>query len=272
MDKAITILPNFTVIVNRKHPGEKSNNFTGCIGIHATDVSRGEDVAVFKITPKSFWQGTNREALGSRLEENGRLLILDYLKEHSNPIPENVWTELTSWMSKRDRIVIIGDDCIRIKEKDLLAQVLNNSKIKEHIYRSEDDLIFFQNTDYARFNDLFIQELGFPITIHHPKVFFHAIQLKSRATYVMKASTPELALRYFYNLTHVCNEETLKARLKINREVKEEDILKYLELFKIEDVTRIQLLARGTWFYETRKVAEELKAKDIASFLLKEKV
>lgn len=229
MSKPLTILPNFTIVADKNDPNYstmKKDSLLGRLASHGERTSIGAQADVFKITPETFWHGMN-------IDEG--VDFLKFIQANSESVPENVLTELTKFALRFGVVTLIGDDCIRINNPEVLKEVLNNTSIKEHIYSQEENLIFFRGIPFAVLTSFFEREIGYPIKVHRPKVQVFIISLSKEVTYSIKASSALEAFRALYDKTVFLNEAALRIRLKIKREVTAEDIDKFMEIVFTED-------------------------------------
>ena len=233
--KALSILPNFTIVADKKdpkyyEPGKKG--LAGRLLSYCDSISSGTQADVFKITPESIWQGMNTDGVD----------FINFLKENSENIPEIVLNDIIKYSARFGVVTLIGDDCLQIKEDSLLKEVLNCTDIKSYIYSQEGNLLYFDNILLAQLQKLFIKEIGYPIKIHQPKVRVFYIKLAESTAYTVKACSPLKALRTLYNKHSYFNEESLRKRLKLKREINEEDILKFMDLVLTEDKPFINMI------------------------------
>lgn len=165
--KFMKVLPNFTILAEVM----KSVYFEsiGVLSLHTERQTNVETVDTFKLTPKSYWNGLNIAISDNEIFDQQLPDFVDFLKQHSEAIPENVLNEIQKWKSKFGLINMIGDDCILVKDPELLKEVLNNNKIKSYIYQVEGNVVFLSELSGPELSNLFQEELGLPVRVHVPR-------------------------------------------------------------------------------------------------------
>lgn len=226
MEKTLSVLPNFTILA--ENTAEYRRSMIGILRCFCEVVANVEHVDNYKITPESFWSGMNRTL-------NDNINFIELLKNNvKEDIPENVLKTLNDLEEKFGVVTLIGDDCLRIKNQDIIDEIQNSSKLKEHICLIDGDLVFFQNIDLSDLNKIFEYEIGYPIKVHQSAIKTF-VMLDGNRTIVKKAKDAFSAFKSLYNSHPRINEDNLKEFLKHKKdEVAQEDVDKYLkELFDL---------------------------------------
>jgi hypothetical protein len=226
MNKIFKVLPNFSVMIEVNE--YYVNNYSGIIKCYCEEVSNTEYVATFRITPESFWRGMN-VTLGRDID------FISILKNNSlDEIPPNVLNDLEKFKSKFGIVTLIGDDCLSVRESDILEEIKSNTELSKSIYHTDGSLIFIKDIDIPDFSRVLENDIGVPIKIHKPEIKTFLMKDGGR-TFVNKAKDPFSAFKSLYNNHPKINEESLRAGLKDKeKEITQEDIDKYLKnLFEL---------------------------------------
>jgi hypothetical protein len=169
--------------------------------------------------------------------------FIQILSDNSkNQIPANVLTELNNFKSKFGTVVLLGEDVLKISNPNILKEVFNNEHLKKYIYKVEDNLLYIKANTIKEIFDLFENEIGYPIEIHHTQIPTHLIEIYDEGTdlelcHSVKAIDSKYALKILYD-QHVekppytlkfFSKKELQAHMHIHSEPTEEDILKYME-------------------------------------------
>ena len=176
----------------------------------------------YKITPKSFWNGMQY------LPEVDFIQILkDNAKQEIAPA---FISQLKKFKSRFGIITMVGDDCLKVKDKDVLKEIKNNTKLNEMIYEYEDNLIFFKG-DINTLHEIMQREIFCPIYFRRSKMTTFLITHSGYKNFVVNAEDTLPALRLLYNKHKDITEEDLRNKLKYKKEeVTEEAITSYLEI------------------------------------------
>jgi len=235
--KTLTVLPNFTILAEVKN--EEYFNLIGKLRCFCDVVSSVEHVDTYRITPSSFWRGLN----------NTDVDFIDLLEKNSKEtIPESVLKDLTNFKNKFGKVILVGDDCLSIKDKDILTEVLSHSKIKDFIYNTDENLIFFYKVNILNLSKLFERELGYPIKRHSSQIKTFIIELKTKEkdiSYSIKEINYLSAFKTLYSVFVNFNEEDMREKLKIKRnEINSEDINTYMNNYyenRYEDEVKVSV-------------------------------
>jgi hypothetical protein len=214
----LDVLPNFTIISDKKNSSYDINIYKA-LNCYCELISEGEYADTWKITPFSFWKGMNA------LETNFIKLVM---QNNKGIIPENVLSELENFVTKFGTVELIGDDCLLIKDENLLEEVKNNSTLKDFVYNQTGNLIFFENMDIMYLQEVFQHEFNYPVKYHHSKNKTYIIW-DGHHRYAVKAANEFQALKSFYNKHPFICEEDLRVRLNYKKEIDEEIVLSYIE-------------------------------------------
>ncbi len=158
--KALKVMPNFTILAEVKHK-EYIKNLIGTLYTFCEVESNVEHIDQFKITPKSFWKGMNdvpEKDFSSFIEENS-----------DEELPQNVKHDLNDLKERFGKVSLVGDDCLFISESEILQEVKNNTRLKECTYEINGSLVFFNNISFNELQDVFEEEIGYPIKIRKSK-------------------------------------------------------------------------------------------------------
>lgn len=213
---ALTIMPNFTIMAEVKNEHYMTNLF-GILRCFCEVEANVEHVDTYKITPESFWEGMNT------------LPDLDFiklLKDNSKSIPANVLTDLEKFKSRFGLITLVGDDCLKINDANVLSEIKHNTKISKMVYEYDSDLIFFSENitilHKALQNDLFC-----PIKFRSYKVKTYLL-FDGEGYTVVKGTDPVQAMRALYGKHNIVNEENLRLVMKYKKaQVTEEAITEF---------------------------------------------
>lgn len=226
--KSLVIMPNFTVLADKKDPRYYEMDKSGIAGrllSHGEKISNGTEADVFKITPERLWHGMNVDK---------GVDFIKFLQDNSDNIPDNVLMDLNKYASRFGSINLVGEDCLKVSNPDLLKEILNSTKIKEKIYDQDENLLFFTDISFSELQNLFIRELGYPIKVHNSKIKVYLIKLTETVSFSVKSYNHVEAFKQVYGMHDSINEESLRKMLKLKREIQEEDISKFMEAFRIE--------------------------------------
>lgn len=221
--KALQIMPNFTVVAKKSHPDYYSLNKDGIVGrllAHCEVTSEGNQVDIFRITPDSLWYGMN-------IDEG--VDFINFLKENSDGIPDAVLIDLKKYTSRFGFVTLVGDDCIRIKDSNILKEVLNNTSIMKSVYEQDGDTIFFSNISFVELQGLFSREIGYPIKVHSPRVKTFYIKLDEETCFTVKASNTVEAFTTLYGNHEGLDEKALREKLKLKRDITAKDVALFME-------------------------------------------
>jgi len=222
MNKPLRIFPNKTIQVEVLHP-DYFKNLIGKLNMFCDQDTNLEHIDTYKITSSSFWKGLN-------LSVEEECNFIQVLKDYSDSIPETVLADIKNWNSKFGVISLVGDDCLKVRSKDVLQEIKNNSRLKNIVYAIEDDMVFFSNTTVSELQKIFESEFDHPIKIHRSKIRTFVMDV-FKDTYTVKASDALTALRTLYNKHKQINEMDLKEKLNHRKgDVSDEDINKYLKM------------------------------------------
>jgi len=221
---AMTVLPNFTILADVKNPNYLED-IIGKLRLFCVQETNVETVDSFKLSSNSFWRGLNR-TLGE-----GCIGLVNMFKKYDVEIPANVMCEIEKWESKFGAVTLVGDDCLRVTKADILAEVKNNSKLKEVVYEIDGDLVYFSKVNISDLKNIFENEIGYPIKIHRPKLLAYIIKVSDSRTYAVKAKDAMGALTSLYNVYQQFNEMDLRNKFGLKKkEITEEDIQNYFKL------------------------------------------
>jgi len=218
--KALTIMPNFMIMaeVSNEHYME---NLFGILRCFCEVEANVEHMDSYRITPKSFWEGMNAVP---------DVDFIQLLKDNvETEIPSNVLTDLEKFKTRFGLITQIGDDCLKVKDKDVLTEIKHNTKLNEMIYEYDDDLIFFEG-DINLIQSVLDNDLFCPIKFRVSKMKTYILNSWDKSILV-KAANPLQALRSLYNNHEVVNEEQLRLLMKNRKaEITEESINEFIQL------------------------------------------
>lgn len=220
--KALQVLSNFTILADNTE--EYQNDLMGIMRCYCEIESVVEYVDNYKITPESFWKGMNRLSDES-------VDFIEILKANvKEEIPEAVLTLMLEWKEKFGKVTLVGDDCLFVKDSDLMKELINSTTLEENLYDSEENLLFFKNIEVSKLQEIFQYEFNFPIKYHQSKIKTFKIE-DSFKTIVVKSWDALSAFKSLYNVHPLINEEDLREKINHKKEeVSKEDINKYLEL------------------------------------------
>lgn len=220
----ITVLANFKILLNKDHPrAERVASFIENISTIENDQ---EHVNTYSITPQSVWNGL------MKTDED----ILRTLKDYTeSKIPENVSTEIKSWVEKNNSIKIL-DDCLIFKNQELLNNFKQHPLLKQFINNVDDDrkMIQLENFNLVEIKQIVEEEMGYPLQDHkgaHTSFIIEFVHLvdKTEQCYMMRAHDAIEAFKSLYGIHPEFNEENLKEELKLKRDtICKEDIEKYM--------------------------------------------
>jgi len=204
--KALSITPDFTLRaeVSNEHYME---NLFGILRCFCEVLANVEHVDSYKMTPESIWRGMNI------LPE---INFLELLQENTETIPANVATDIAKFQSRFGKIVMVGDDCLKVTDADILQEIKHNTRLNEMIYEYEDDLIFFEG-DLDLFQSIMHNDLFCPIKFRNSKRLTYLLNDGKENTFV-KATNPLQAIKSLYGKSRIVNEENLREVLKYKKQ------------------------------------------------------
>lgn len=219
--KIATVLPNFTIMIDKTPGYEKylANVFRCFCEIE----SSGELVDTFKITPETFWHGTN-STQGTEFD-----FITTLKGIAKEEIPSGVLEELEGFKAKYGQVTLIGPDALMIGNEDILKQVKNSSSLDPYIYQVQDNVVFIKEASLEHLQEIFQYEFNCPIKYHSAKNKTYLI-LDGHKRYAVTAKDKYAALSSLYNKHPFINEEDLRSKVKVKNEVEEENVQAYIEL------------------------------------------
>ena len=220
--KSLQILNNFTVLA--ENTDEYLSDLMGIMRCFCEVVSSVEYLDNYKITPASFWEGMNRTS-----DEN--VNFIEIVKQNvKEDIPEAVLKQMLDWEKKFGTVTLVGDDCLYVKDADLLEEIVNSSSLENNIYSQDGNIIFFKDIEVTKLQELFQYEFNFPIKYHTSKIQTFKLE-DSFKSIVVKSFDSLAAFKTLYNFHPFINEKDLREKLKHTKdEVSQEDVIKYLEL------------------------------------------
>jgi len=217
--KALTITNSFTVIaeVSNKH---YMDNLFGILRCYCEVEANVERVDSYRITPESFWNGMNKVP---------DVDFIQLLKDNSeDAISPNVLTDLEKFKSRFGMITMVGDDCLKISNEDVLTEIKNNTRLNEMIYEYDGDLIFFSG-DMKLLQEILNNDLSCPIKFRKSKMNTYLID-DGRTSEVVKAPNATVALRSLYGKHRSLQESQLRDTIKYRKaEVTEEAINEFIQ-------------------------------------------
>jgi len=156
--------------------------------------------------------------------------FIQLLKDNvETEIPSNVLTDLEKFKSRFGIVTMIGDDCLKIKDQDVLTEIKHNTKLNEMIYEYEDDLVFFEG-DLDLIQNILNNDLFCPIKFRTSKMKTYILNDEDKSI-LLKAANPLQALRALYNNHSIVNEEQLRLLMKNRKsEITEEAIKEFTQL------------------------------------------
>lgn len=243
--KSLTVMPNFTIVADKSSPNYstlKKDSLVGRLLAHCEKTSSGEQADMFRLTPESLWYGMNIDGVD----------FIKFLQDNAEEIPENVLIDLNKYVSRFGVITLVGDDCIKISNPEILKEVLNNTSITQVIYAQEDNLIFFDNISFVELQAVFEREIGYPIKVHKSKVRTFFVKLDEQIAFTVKACNALEAFKTLYGKHDSLNEESLRKRLKIKRDITQEDVARFMETVFNEDKPEVSSVTNQTTFSAVR--------------------
>lgn len=214
----LDILPNFTIISDKKNSAYNVEVYKS-LKCYCELMSEGEYADTWKVTPCSFWNGMNSFSTN----------FIKFLNQNKKEdVPENVSKELENFVTKFGTVELIGDDCLLIKDENLLEEIKNNSTMKDFIYNQVGNLVFFENMDILYLQEVFQHEFSYPVKYHYSKNKTYIVW-DGHYRYAVKAANEFQALKSFYNKHPFICEEDLRVRLNYKKEIDEEVVLAYIE-------------------------------------------
>jgi len=219
--ESLTIMPNFIIMAevsNRNY----MDNLYGILRCYCEVIANVEHIDSYRITPESFWKGMNSVP---------DVDFIQLLKDNTKmEIPKNVITDLDNFKSKFGIITLIGDDCLKVKNEDILTEIKNNTKLNEMIYEYEDDLIFFEG-DINTIQKILQNDLSCPVKFRASKVKSYILD-DGLNHCLVKAVSPDRALKLLYGKHNTINEENLRSLMNYKKaDITDEvinDFMKYL--------------------------------------------
>ena len=212
-------MPNFTIVIpdtaNEAYTKELEKSLL-CF----SNITSDGDAEVYKITPETFWLGMN---ICPEVD------FIKLLQDNSEEIPDNVLTELRKYSSRFGVISLVGPDCLKVGDTDLMKEILNNTNISNKIYEQDDNLIFFKDISFVELQSLFSREIGYPIKVRKSQVQTFFLKICEKKIYAVLASNEKEAVRALYGKDENFDEDSLRKRLKLKRDITSEDITKYME-------------------------------------------
>jgi len=225
--KALTIMPNFTIMAEVSNKHYMSNLF-GILRCFCKVEANVEHMDSYRITPESIWEGMNSVP---------EVDFIELLKENVNgTFPSNVLTDLEKFKSRFGIVTLIGDDCLKVKDKDVLTEIKNNTKLNEMIYEYEDDLVFFSG-DINLVQRILHNDIFCPIKFRSSKMITFILDDKEER-YVVKAPNAVNALKALYGKHRNINEELLRTRMSYRKsEITDEVIDEFISVV-YEDIKK----------------------------------
>ncbi len=212
--KALTVMPNFTIMaeVNNAH---YMNNLFGVLRCYCEVEANVEHIDTYRITPDSFWEGMNTIPDVDFIQ-----LLKDNCK---NDIPSNVLTDLEKFKSRFGLITLVGDDCFKVNDSNLITEIKNNTKLNSMVYEYDGSLVFFSGS-LKDIQTILSNDLFCPVKFRTSKTITYLIK-DGGSKHLVKAPNPFQALKSLYGIHSDINEESLRSTLRFKKEKVTEEVV-----------------------------------------------